>query len=58
MQSTSTRGKKKAVRREPSAIFTSIRKRDGRIADFDADKITRAVLKAGRASGEFTEDVD
>ncbi|MCK4549821.1 MAG: ribonucleoside triphosphate reductase, partial [Candidatus Krumholzibacteria bacterium] len=38
-------------------LFTSIRKRDGRIADFDADKITRAILKAGRASGEFAEEI-
>jgi len=36
--------------------FTRIRKRDGRIAKFDAEKITAAILKAGRATGEFGED--
>ena len=40
-----------------AAIFTTIRKRDGRIVPFDADKITRALLKAGRATGEFSDDV-
>jgi anaerobic ribonucleoside-triphosphate reductase len=37
--------------------FTHIRKRDGRIVPFDMDKIRRAMLKAGRATGEFSEDV-
>ena len=40
-----------------AALFTNIRKRDGRIVPFDAEKITRALLKAGRATGEFSEDV-
>jgi ribonucleoside-triphosphate reductase len=57
MQSTSTGEKKKTVNQEPSTIFTSIRKRDGRFVDFDAEKITRAILKAGRASGEFSGDI-
>jgi anaerobic ribonucleoside-triphosphate reductase len=57
MQSTSTGGIRKTVSSESSATFTSVRKRDGRLADFDADKITRAILKAGRASGEFSEDI-
>lgn len=35
--------------------FTTIKKRDGRIADFDAAKITAALLKAGKATGEFEE---
>ncbi|MCU0599380.1 MAG: ribonucleoside triphosphate reductase [Desulfobacterales bacterium] len=34
-------------------MFTSIKKRDGRIVDFDASKITAAIAKAGKASGEF-----
>lgn len=38
------------------APFSEIKKRDGRIAPFDARKITAAILKAGRASGEFGED--
>jgi ribonucleoside-triphosphate reductase len=38
------------------APFTHIIKRDGRDATFDASKITAALLKAGRASGEFAED--
>lgn len=33
--------------------FTSIKKRDGRSTDFDATKITRAITKAGQATGEF-----
>jgi len=35
--------------------FTSITKRDGSIAEFDAAKITAAILKAGKATGEFEE---
>ena len=35
------------------AMFTSIKKRDGRIVDFDASKITAAIAKAGKATGEF-----
>ena len=57
MPTTSTRGRTGSVRKEARVSFTSIRKRDGRIADFDADKITRAILKAGRASGEFSEEI-
>ncbi|MDR0881851.1 MAG: ribonucleoside triphosphate reductase [Candidatus Adiutrix sp.] len=33
--------------------FTTIRKRDGRTDGFDAAKITRAIAKAGQATGEF-----
>ncbi len=33
--------------------LTSIRKRDGRLVPFDSSKITDALAKAGRASGEF-----
>lgn len=36
-------------------MFDQIRKRDGRIADFDSSKITQAIRKAGEATGEFTE---
>ncbi len=39
----------------PAVLFSKIHKRDGRIADFDISKITRAILKAGRATGEFGE---
>ena len=35
--------------------FTAITKRDGRVAEFDAAKITAALLKAGKATGEFEE---
>ncbi len=35
--------------------FTAVQKRDGRIVDFDAAKITSALLKAGKATGEFEE---
>ncbi len=37
------------------AVFAEIRKRDGRVAGFDGEKITRAILKAGRATTEFDE---
>ena len=38
-------------------MFKQIRKRDGRIVEFDHSKITIAIFKAGRASGEFDIDV-
>lgn len=34
-------------------MFKRIKKRDGRIVKFDAEKITNAILKAGTATGEF-----
>ncbi|HOJ51830.1 MAG TPA: ribonucleoside triphosphate reductase [Syntrophales bacterium] len=34
-----------------------IRKRDGRLVKFNADKITNAIAKAGKATGEFDEKV-
>ena len=37
--------------------FSVIRKRNGDIVPFDDRKITAALLKAGRATGEFDEDV-
>jgi ribonucleoside-triphosphate reductase (formate) len=36
-------------------MFEKIRKRDGRIVNFDSSKITSAVAKAGNATGEFDE---
>jgi len=38
-------------------MFESIRKRDGRIVPFEAEKITNAIAKAGQATGEFDRDV-
>jgi len=38
-------------------MFESIRKRDGRIVPFEAEKITNAIAKAGQATGEFHRDV-
>ncbi|MDR2695918.1 MAG: ribonucleoside triphosphate reductase, partial [Deltaproteobacteria bacterium] len=35
--------------------FTAITKRDGSVTEFDAAKITAAILKAGKATGEFEE---
>ncbi|MCL1985923.1 MAG: ribonucleoside triphosphate reductase [Betaproteobacteria bacterium] len=35
--------------------FTAIMKRDGSVTEFDATKITAAILKAGKATGEFEE---
>ncbi|MCX7816671.1 MAG: ribonucleoside triphosphate reductase [Syntrophales bacterium] len=34
---------------------SKIRKRDGRLVEFDAQKITNAIAKAGAATGEFDE---
>lgn len=39
-------------------MFTSIRKRDGRIVPFDRNKITMAVLKAFNATKEIGRDAD
>ncbi len=36
-------------------MFEQIKKRDGRIVEFDSTKITAAIAKAGQASGEFGE---
>ena len=36
-------------------MLEKIKKRDGRIVEFDSSKITAAMSKAGRATGEFTE---
>ncbi len=36
-------------------MFEQIKKRDGRIVEFDSTKITAAIAKAGQATGEFAE---
>jgi ribonucleoside-triphosphate reductase len=36
-------------------VFDKIKKRDDRIVEFDSSKITAAIAKAGKASGEFEE---
>lgn len=36
-------------------LFEEIKKRDGRVVEFDSTKITAAILKAGKATGEFGE---
>jgi len=36
-------------------MFKDIKKRDGRIVQFDSSKITIAVAKAGKATSEFGE---
>jgi len=38
-----------------SQVFEQIKKRDGRIVDFDSTKITAAITKAGQVTGEFGE---
>jgi len=38
-------------------MFTEIEKRDGTIVPFEAGKITKAIAKAGKATGEFDEKV-
>ena len=37
-------------------MFSHIRKRDGRTAEFDSSRIVSAIARAGRASGEFGEN--
>jgi len=37
------------------SVFEEIKKRDGRVVEFDSSKITSAISKAGRATGEFDE---
>ena len=36
-------------------MFEQIKKRDGRIQEFDSKNITKAIAKAGKATGEFTK---
>jgi anaerobic ribonucleoside-triphosphate reductase len=36
-------------------VFEQIKKRDGRIVDFDSSKITTAIAQAGKATGEFED---
>ncbi|MCF8093998.1 MAG: ribonucleoside triphosphate reductase [Desulfobacteraceae bacterium] len=38
-------------------MFTHIKKRNGRVVQFDASKITAAIAKAGNATGEFDEQM-
>lgn len=38
-------------------MFNTIKKRNGRVVPFDASKITAAIAKAGRATGEFEDSV-
>lgn len=37
-------------------MFKKIKKRDGSIVGFDSVKITSAIVKAGKATGEFGEN--
>ena len=37
-------------------MFNKIKKRDGTIVEFDSLKITSAIVKAGRTTGEFGEN--
>ncbi|OQX04677.1 MAG: hypothetical protein BWK80_53330, partial [Desulfobacteraceae bacterium IS3] len=46
---------KKKINFEVTAVFDKIKKRDGNIAEFDSSKITTAISKAGKATGEFGE---
>jgi anaerobic ribonucleoside-triphosphate reductase len=42
---------------QPSFRFEKILKRDGRLVAFDSRKISQAILGAGRATGEFSEEI-
>jgi len=41
--------------REIFDVFEKIKKRDGRVVEFDSAKITAAIAKAGKATAEFEE---
>jgi len=43
---------KKDLKKKP---FTKVIKRDGKIVKFDSDKISKAIAKAGEATGEYGE---
>ena len=43
------------IRQEVEAVFEKIKKRDGRVVDFDSSKITAAIAQAGHVTGEFDE---
>lgn len=45
--------KKKSTKLSNTKNITKIRKRDGRIVDFDKEKIVDAIFKAGFSTGEF-----
>jgi ribonucleoside-triphosphate reductase len=38
-----------------SELFEKIKKRDGRVVEFDSSKITAAIAKSGNATGEFDD---
>jgi ribonucleoside-triphosphate reductase len=43
------------IRQEVEAVFEKIKKRNGRVVDFDSSKITAAIAQAGHVTGEFPE---
>jgi ribonucleoside-triphosphate reductase len=45
------------ILKKEDIMFTKIEKRDGKIVAFEAEKITNAITKAGKASGEFDHKV-
>jgi ribonucleoside-triphosphate reductase len=47
------KSKQPRVVHEESPVIEEIKKRDGRIVEFDSSKITAAIVKAGKATGEF-----
>lgn len=55
MTSTAKNGRRESG--EGTVVFSQIRKRDGRVVPFDVTKIGAALLKAGRVTGEFDEEV-
>ncbi len=40
-----------------TGLFTHIRKRDGRVVQFDSKAITKSILAAGKETGEFGEEM-
>ena len=54
---TSTESVREAAKKNEAGNFTQILKRDGRVVPFRAPKITKAIHKAGKATGEFDENM-
>ncbi|MBN1163937.1 MAG: ribonucleoside triphosphate reductase [Candidatus Krumholzibacteriota bacterium] len=52
-------GKENAVENgeKTNQVISQIRKRNGQVVPFNPEKITQAILKAGRATGEFSEEM-
>jgi hypothetical protein len=53
LRSTRNLGSINHIREEDHSMHSKIKKRDGRLVKFNAEKITNAIAKAGAATGDF-----